>query len=114
MVLALLRQRLLGHKSEQADDPLTPQIALFNEAESAVESVEEAVEEEVVTPTKHRGKRNPLPADLARIEVIHELSEHALTCACRKHSMGWRGATRPHRLAKRAAFSGVYKPSYSE
>lgn len=79
MVLALLRQRLLGHKSEQADDPLTPQIALFNEAESAVESVEEAVEEEVVTPTKHRGKRNPLPADLARIEVIHELSEHALT-----------------------------------
>jgi hypothetical protein len=32
----------------------------------------------------------PLPADLPRIEVIHELPEHELTCACgcRKHSIG--------------------------
>ena len=61
-------------------------MALFNEAESVAESVEE----EVVAPTKRRGKRKPLPADLPRIDVIHELPDHELTCACgcRKHSIG--------------------------
>lgn len=60
----LLRQRLFGRKSEQTADPATPQMALFNEAESVAESVDETVEEEVVAPTKQRGKRKPLPADL--------------------------------------------------
>ena len=87
---ALLRQRLFGRKSEQTADPATPQMALFNEAESVAELVDEVVEEEVVAPTKRRGKRKPLPADLPRIEVIHELPEHELTCACgcRKHAIG--------------------------
>ena len=67
---ALLRQRLFGRKSEQTTDPATPQLALFNEAESVAEPVDEACEEEVVVPTKRRGIRNPLPADLPRIEVI--------------------------------------------
>jgi transposase len=41
-------------------------------------------------PTKRRGKCKPLPADLPRIEVIHELPEHELTCVCgyRKHAIG--------------------------
>ena len=54
------------------------------------EPVDETVEEEVVAPTKQRRKRKPLPSDLPRIEVIHELPEHELTCACgcRKHSIG--------------------------
>lgn len=70
---ALLRQRLFGRKSEQAVDPATPQLALFNEAESVAEPIGENVEEEVVAPNKRRGKRKPLPADLPRIEFIHEL-----------------------------------------
>ena len=87
---ALLRQRLFGRKSEQTADPSTPQMALFNEAESVAETVDEAVEEEAVAPSRRRGKRKPLPADLPRIEVIHELPEHELTCACgcRKHAIG--------------------------
>ena len=87
---ALLRQRLFGRKSEQTADPATPQMALFNEAESVAETVDEPADEEVVAPTKRRGKRKPLPADLPRIEVIHELPEHELTCACgwRKHTIG--------------------------
>ncbi|MDQ0125519.1 transposase [Pseudomonas lini] len=87
---ALLRQRLFGRKSEQTADPATPQLALFNEAESIAEPVDEDTEEEVVAPAKRRGKRKPLPADLPRIEVIHELLEHELTCACgcRKHAIG--------------------------
>lgn len=86
----LLIQCLFGRKSEQTTDAQTPQLALFNEAESIVEPVEEASDEEVVAPTKRRGKRKPLPADLPRIEVIHELPEHELACVCgcRKHAIG--------------------------
>ena len=49
-----------------------------------------ACEEEIVVPSKRRGKPKLLPADLPRIEVIHELPEHELTCACgcRKHGIG--------------------------
>jgi hypothetical protein len=80
---------LFGRKTEQTD-AATPQLALFNEAESLAEPLDEAGDEEVVAPTKRRGKRKPLPADLPRIEVIHELPEHELTCACgcRKHAIG--------------------------
>ncbi|WP_032632596.1 IS66 family transposase zinc-finger binding domain-containing protein, partial [Pseudomonas syringae] len=87
---ALLLQRLFGRKSEQTADAATPQLALFNEVESVVEPVDEASDEEVVAPTRRRGKRKPLPADLPRVEVIHELHEHELTgvCGCRKHTIG--------------------------
>lgn len=87
---ALLRQRLFGRKSEQTIDLATPQLALFNEAESIAEPVDENAEEEVIAPAELWGKRKPLPADLPRMEVIHELPDHELTCACgcRKHSVG--------------------------
>ncbi|MDP3816967.1 IS66 family transposase [Pseudomonas sp.] len=91
---ALLIQRLFGRKSEQSADPDSPQLAMFNEAESLAEPAPEAADdevvEEVVAPTKHRGKRKPLPAELPRIEVVHELPEHELTCACgcRKQVIG--------------------------
>ena len=90
---ALLIQRLFGRKSEQSVDPDSPQLAMFNEAESLAEpatanSADDA--EEVVAPIKRRGKRKPLPAELPRIEILHELPEHELTCACgcRKHAIG--------------------------
>ncbi len=88
--VALLHQRLFGRKSEQSADPLTPQLALFNEAESVAEPAAETMEEEGVAPTARHGKRKPLPANLPRIEVVHELPEHELTCTCgcRKHTIG--------------------------
>ncbi|MDO9624848.1 MAG: IS66 family transposase, partial [Pseudomonas sp.] len=91
---ALLIQRLFGRKSEQTADPDSPQLEIFNEAESLADAMPEApadeAEEEVVAPTKRRGKRKPLPAELPRVEVIHELPEHELTCACgcRKQVIG--------------------------
>ena len=91
---ALLLQRLFGRKSEQSADPDSPQLEIFNEAESLIEAAPETaaeeVEEEVVAPTKRRGKRKPLPAELPRVEVTHELPEHELTCACgcRKQVIG--------------------------
>jgi transposase len=91
---ALLIQRLFGRKSEQSSDPDSPQLVMFNEAESLAEAAPEApadeVEEEAVAPTKRRGKRKPLPAELPRVEVVHELPEHELTCecGCRKQAIG--------------------------
>ncbi|WP_437438347.1 transposase domain-containing protein, partial [Pseudomonas syringae] len=77
--IKLLRDRL-GRKSEQTVEPSTPQLALFNEPESEpMLSVGDA-DEEVVAPVKRRGKRKPLSADRPRIEIIHELPEHELTC----------------------------------
>ena len=81
---ALLRQRLFGRKSEQTADPATPQMALFNEAESVAESVDETVEEEVVAPTKRRGKRKPMPADLPRIESLAAAAWMRGTCQGRR------------------------------
>lgn len=88
--VALLRQRLFGRKTEQTNDSATPQLPLFDEAESLAVPADEASDEEVVAPSKRRGKRKPLPSDLPRVEVIHELPEHELTCACgcRKHAIG--------------------------
>jgi transposase len=88
--VALLHQRLFGRQSERTVDPATPQLALFNEAEHGEDPLDEAAEEEVVSPASRRGKRKPLPADLPRIEIIHELPEHELTCmcGCRKHVIG--------------------------
>ena len=85
--IKLLRDRLVGRKSEQSAEPNTPQLALFNEPESEPLLAVDDAEEEVVAVTPRRGKRRPLSAELPRIEVIHELPEHELTCACgcRKH-----------------------------
>ncbi len=85
--IKLLRDRLFGRKSEQTVEPITPQLALFNEPESEPMPLVDDSDEEAVSPTSRRGKRKPLSTDLPRIEVIHELPEHELTCACgcRKH-----------------------------
>jgi transposase len=85
--IKLLRDRIFGRKSEQTVEPNTPQLALFNDPESEPMPAVEDADKEVVAPVPCRGKRKPLSADLPRIEVIHELPEHELTCACgcRKH-----------------------------
>ena len=57
---------------------------------SKKKALADEVEEEIVAPTKRRGKRKPLPAQLPRVEVTHELPEHELTCecGCRKQVIG--------------------------
>ncbi|HEK0086796.1 TPA: IS66 family transposase, partial [Pseudomonas aeruginosa] len=88
--VALLRHKLFSPKSERSpEDADSPQLAMFNEVEELIEAAAapseaeaEAEAEEVVAPVTRRGKRKPLPADLPRVEVIHELPEHELTCAC--------------------------------
>ena len=87
--VALLRHKLFSPKSERSsEDADSPQLAMFNEVEELIEAPAaepaeaEAEAEEVVAPVKRRGKRKPLPANLPRVEVIHELPEHERACAC--------------------------------
>jgi hypothetical protein len=87
----LARQRLFGASSEQ----LSAQSRLFDEAETlALLSTEaqdtapipaEAVPAEstnrpAVKPA--RGKRAPLPAQLERVDVVHDVPASARTCPC--------------------------------
>jgi transposase len=81
-----LQRELFGRKSEKR--PLEPegrQLELFNEAEVLTEK--QAEEETLVVPehTRRRPKRKPLPKDLPRVEVIHDLDEEQKVCACGAH-----------------------------
>ena len=55
----LLRDRLFGRKSEQTTDAQTPQLVLFNEAESVELTDTQDDEEVVVASSPRRGKRKP-------------------------------------------------------
>jgi transposase len=80
----LLRARLFGRKSEkQAIGKDDNQLSLFDEAEGITEEVP-AKEEKIVVAehVRKKGGRKPLPADLPRVEVVHDLPEEEKICAC--------------------------------
>jgi transposase len=58
---------------------------MFNEAEALV--AKQAEEESLVVPehTRRKAKRKPLPEDLPRVEVIHDLEEEEKICSCGAH-----------------------------
>ena len=85
----LVRHRQFGSSSEQ----MSAQVRLFDEAEMlAAGSTEEQDIAPIPEPAppadtakpdvKARGKRAPLPAELPRVDVIHEVPEAERTCGC--------------------------------
>ena len=77
-----LEHRLFGKKSEKIKDEGP---GLFNEAE--VEAIKESqvIEKETITyqrAKKGQGGRRPLPANLPRIDIIHDLTPEEKICAC--------------------------------
>lgn len=90
--LVLARHRQFGASSEQ----MPGQARLFDEAEALAQSSTEAEDIAPVPPQTQpsdqgkdssskktaRGKRGPLPADLPRVDVIHDVAEAERTCAC--------------------------------
>lgn len=81
--LRLLKNELFGRKSEKPIREDREQIPLFDSPrEEACET--RNTEEQVVIPAHSRKKRGrrPLPADLPRVDVIHDLSEAEKMCAC--------------------------------
>lgn len=91
--LRLARRRMFGPSSESH----AGQGWLFDEAEALAESAPEAGDTATVPPPatettgeapadtskkKARGKRKPLPIELPRIDVVHDVPETERTCAC--------------------------------
>ncbi|MCZ6619691.1 MAG: IS66 family transposase zinc-finger binding domain-containing protein [Gammaproteobacteria bacterium] len=80
------RARRFGASSEAGDH----QYRLFDEAEghqdeSAPEEVEPSELIEVAAHSKRKPKRKPLPANLPRMRVNHDLDDADKFCACGAH-----------------------------
>lgn len=81
--LRLLKNELFGRKSEKPIREDRDQIPLFDSPR--VEPHEDQTfAEQIVIPAHTRKKRGrrPLPEDLPRVDVIHDLSEAEKMCAC--------------------------------
>ena len=83
----LLRHKQFGASSEM----LSAQARLFDEAETLAAETTEAQDVAPIpaeTPAadkpavKARGKRAPLPAELPRVEIVHDVPEALRTCPC--------------------------------
>ncbi|MBT8489538.1 MAG: IS66 family transposase, partial [Deltaproteobacteria bacterium] len=78
-----LRAKLFGRKSEKQIPKDDQQLQLFDELEEIIED-QSLAEEKIVIPAHTRKKtgRKPLPSDLPRIEVVHDLKDEEKICDC--------------------------------
>ncbi|ACN17010.1 transposase (IS66 family protein) [Desulforapulum autotrophicum HRM2] len=79
-----LKDKLFGRKSEKkpVDDK---QLSLFDLPEEDFPIVEESEEDDEIVVPEHKRKkrgRKPIPEDLPRIEVIHDIDEAEKLCKC--------------------------------
>jgi len=79
-----LRAVLFGRKSEKRPkEGDKDQINLFDEAEVALSEEQEASPEVIIEKhSRRKPGRRPLPPELPRIEIIHDLSESEKVCEC--------------------------------
>ena len=85
--IQLLRQAIFAPKSEKKPFPKSKseQLFLFDMPENPPPSADEDEEIEVVVIPEHTRKkqgRKPLPANLPRIDVFHDIPEEDKICAC--------------------------------
>jgi transposase len=81
--LRLLRHKVFGRRSERFSEEEKKQSVLFNEVGDApdVPSPQEATIEVAAHQRAKRGRR-PLPADLLRQEMVHDIPESEKICSC--------------------------------
>jgi hypothetical protein len=85
--LRLLRHKIFGRRSEQITEEEQRQASLFDEAEWISEQEEQKPPATSIEVSAHRRRkrgRKPLPSDLPREEVLHNLPEEQKICSCRK------------------------------
>jgi len=81
--LQLLRNKIFGRRSEQFSDEELKQASLFNEVELAPPPAEQPeATVEVAAHRRAKSGRKPLPADLPREEVVHDIPEEEKKCSC--------------------------------
>ncbi len=77
----LVYAKLFGKKSEKYSDGQNPQLPLFDMPEP--EEIEpEQEKSEVEAHSRKKPGRKPLPADLPRIDVVHDIDEGEKVCTC--------------------------------
>ena len=79
-MVRLLKNELFGRKSEVRREPDANQLQLFTQPQvPAPEPVENVV---IEGHTRKKRGRKPLPADLPREEIVHDIAEEEKQCAC--------------------------------
>ena len=83
--LRLLRHKIFGRRSERFSVEDLRQSSLFDEAEYTIEEQTRKLSEPAVEVSAYRRVkrgRKPLPADLPREEVVHDIPEEEKICTC--------------------------------
>jgi len=82
--LQLLRRRLFGRSAERLSEEDRRQLWLFNEAELILSSAPQPPRERVPVRAHTRMKRprRALPAELPRVETLHDIPPEEKTCGC--------------------------------
>ncbi len=81
--IAHLYNKLFGRKSEKGKyQEESPQLPLFDMPEPDPETEEEEEVVEVPSHTRKKKGRKPLPPNLPRVEVIHDIDPEEMVCPC--------------------------------
>ena len=80
--IRLLQNELFGRKTEKHISPDTDQLQLCLFDEPDLPEPEKADTITVPAHTRKKSGRKPLPADLPRIDAIHDIDESEKVCAC--------------------------------
>ncbi len=80
-MVRLLKNELFGRKSEARREPDANQLQLFTPPE-APPAPEPSADIVIDAHSRKKRGRKPLPADLPRVEVIHDIPEEEKQCGC--------------------------------
>jgi len=98
--------RLSQHKKFSASSEVSPdQDDFFDEAESVTDSSNEPIasDKEDISYTRTKPKRKPLPKDIPREVVIHDIPEEGKVCACCNGELHQMGCDRSEQLEYKPA-----------
>ena len=83
--IAWLEKSLFGSKSEKnvaPPPPAAPQLDIFGEQGEATDAEIKEESKEPETKKRKRKARRPLPRNLPRKEIVHDVTEEEKTCSC--------------------------------
>ncbi len=82
--IRLLQNELFGRKSEKRSPEDKRQLPIFAQDREEQGASQRAVDDTIVVPAHKRRKRGrkPLPDNLPRVDVIHDLAEEEKVCPC--------------------------------
>jgi transposase len=85
--IRLLQNELFGRKSEKRYPDDHRQLPIFDQSIDELSPDEGGTQKTIVIAEHQRSKRGrkPLPDDLPRIDVIHDIPEEEKVCACGEH-----------------------------